>query len=158
MTQPPPTRPPADRQFARDVAREIDHRRMRRRLTLWAVLLALASAAALYLRCGGGFGLLGIGGAGEGGGDGAPRALVRPNRCSIHVSPRGITIEGKAVSRDAAVAACKAAPGVDIWPTGDVRHGDVEDLRAALEAAGATGIDVRPPPRATPPPATPPRN
>jgi len=157
MTQPPPTRPPADRQFSRDVAKHIDRRQVRRRMTLWAALLALASAAALYLRCGGGFGLLGIGGAGEGEG-GAPRALTEPQRCVIHVSAGSMTIAGKAISRDEAVATCKASPGVDVFPTGDARHGDVEELRAALEAAGARAVVVHPPPRAPRPPGAPPRN
>jgi hypothetical protein len=147
MTRPPPNRPPADRQFARDVARQIDHRRVRRRLTLWSALLALVSAAALWLRCGGGLGMLGIGGAGAG--EGGPATLATPTRCEIHVSTTGITIGGKTMSRDAAVDACKSAPGVDIWPTGDVLHGDVEGLQAAFEAAGVRP-DVRPPPRAAP--------
>jgi len=156
MTQEPP-RPPADRQFARDVAREIDRRRVRRQLTLWAVLLALASAAALFLRCGGGFGLLGIGGAGPGEG-GAPHALIEPQRCAVHVAASGMTVDGRAMSRDEAVVACKAAPGVDVFPTGDARHGDVEALRAAIEAAGARDIVVHPPPRASRPPGPASRN
>jgi len=155
MTQ--PTRPTDDRQFARDVAKHIDRRRVRRRLTLWTALLALVSAAALYLRCGGGFGLLGIGGAGEGEG-GPRRPLTEPQRCVIHVSADSITVATKATSRDEAVAACKAAPGVDIFPTGDARHGDVEGLRAALEAAGAKVVVVHPPPRAPRPPSELPRN
>ena len=156
MTQ-PPTRPPDDRKFARDVARQIDHRRVRRRLTLWAVLLALASAAAIFLRCGGGFGLLGIGGAGEGDGDRTPRSVVAPVRCAIRISAGGISVGGHPMSRDEAVAACKGTPGAEVVVTGDARHGDREQLISALHAAG---IDIVLHDLARPrgPPAAPPRN
>jgi hypothetical protein len=161
MTRPTP--PPADRQFARDVAKQIDRRRMKRRMTLWSALLALAAAAGLYLRCGGGLGLggAGLGGDDSGGGDssdGASRPAAAVPRCTIRISADGISIAGRARSRDQAVAACKAAPGVDVFPAGDARHGDVEDLRATLEAAGAKGIVVHPPPRASETPRAPPPN
>lgn len=149
MTQPsPPNRPPDPRQLARDVARQLDHRRMRRRLTLWAVLLALVAAAALYLRCGGGFGLLGIGGAGEGDGNDAPRPVIAPVRCAIRVSAGGISLGGHPMSRDEAVAACKGTPGAEVIVTGDARHGDREELLTALRAAGIEIVVhdlVRPP-------------
>jgi hypothetical protein len=158
MTQ--PTRPTGDRAFARDVAKQIDRRRVRRRLTLWSALLGLVAAAAFYLRCGSGFGLGGPGGFGDPGDGGddaaAPRAAAAPSRCTIRVSPRGITIAGKAKSRDEAVAACKAALGVDIYPTGDVRHGDPQELGAALERAGAKNVLIHDPPR--PPESGAPRN
>jgi hypothetical protein len=135
MTQ-PPARPPGDRQFARDVAKHIDRRRVRRRLTLWSALLALVSAAALWLRCGGGFGLLGIGGAGEGeGGEAVPRSAIRHARCAIRLTADGISVDGHPMSREAAVAACKATPGADVLVTGDARHADKEGLLAALRAA-----------------------
>lgn len=135
MTQ-PPARPPGDRQFARDVAKQIDRRRVRRRLTLWSALLALVSAAALWLRCGGGFGFLGIGGAGEGKGEGdAARPVLRQARCAIRLSADGISVDGRPMSRDAAVATCKATPGADVVVTGDARHADKEELLTALHAA-----------------------
>jgi len=156
-----PPSPPADRQFARDVAKQIDRRRMKRRMTLWSALLALVAAAGLYLRCGSGLGLGGSGLGGEGDGDsgsGAARPVAAPQRCTIRISADGISVAGRARSRDEAVAVCKAAPGVDLFPTGDARHGDVEDLRATLEAAGAKAIVVHPPPRASEAPRTPSHN
>jgi hypothetical protein len=143
MTRPSP---PVDRELARDVAKQIDRRRIKRRLTLWSALLALISAAALYLRCGSGLGLGGgVGLGGDGDRASRPTAAVR---CAIHVSADGISVGGRTTSRDDAVTGCKAAPGVDVFPTGDARHGDVEALRTALEAAGARAVVVHPPPRA----------
>lgn len=135
MTQPTPPSRPHDRQFARDVAKQIDRRRTRRRLTRWTALLALVLAAAAYLRLGGGLGRLGLGN-GDGDDGDARRPLAGPQRCAIRVSAAGITVGGKPMARDAAIAACKGAPGADVVVTGDAREGDWQDLRAALEAAG----------------------
>ncbi len=156
MTQPTPPSRSNDRQFARDVAKQLDRRRIRRRLTLWTALLALVIAAASYLRFGGGLGALGLGG-GTGDGQGESRALTGPQRCAIRISASDITVNGRPMSHDAAIAACKAAPGIDIFPTGDVRHGDLEELRAALQAAGARDVVLHPLPRRSPeaPPAAP---
>jgi hypothetical protein len=131
----PPTRPPYDRQFARDVAKQVDRRRVKRRLTLWTALLALVASAAAYLRCGNG---LGLGGLGLGGGDdqGEQRPVAGPRRCAIQISAAGFTVGGKVHSRDDAVAACKGAAAIDVFRTGDARHGDTEELHAALNRAG----------------------
>ena len=151
MTQPTPPSPSHDRQFARDVARQLDRRRTRRRLTVWSALLALVIAAASYLRFGGGLGTLGLGGGrGDGDGDELNRALTGPQRCAIRISASDLTVNGRPTSRDAAIAACKVAPGVDIFPTGDVRHGDVEALEAAVKAAGAKDVVLHPLPRRSP--------
>ncbi|TMQ05099.1 MAG: hypothetical protein E6J90_46645 [Deltaproteobacteria bacterium] len=150
MTRPSP--PPPDRQFVRDVARQVDRRRVRRRMTLWSALLGLVAAAALYLRCGGGLGMLGLGPGGAD--DDAPRSLTGPRSRTIRMSASGLSVDGRALSRDEAIAACKDAPGVDVYWTGDVRHGDPEELRAALAAAGAQHIVLHPLPR----PARPPSN
>jgi hypothetical protein len=144
MTQ--PTTPSHDRKLARDVARQLDRRRTRRRLTVWSALLALVIAAASYLRFGGGLGGLGLGG-GHGDGDELNRALTGSQRCAIRISASDLTVNGRPTSRDAAIAACKVAPGVDIFPTGDVRHGDVEELEAAVKAAGAKDVVLHPLPR-----------
>lgn len=145
--------PHADRQLARDVAKQLDRRKMKRRMTLWSALLALVSAAALYLRCGTGFGVGGAG-PGRGGDDGeGPRKVTEPAVCVIHVSPEGISTGGRPMSRDEAVAACRTAPKVEVVPTGDVLGGDVDDLLAALHAAGAKNVDRRPPPLPAAPPA-----
>ena len=125
------------RQLARDVASEIDRRRRRRRrmfLLVWALLIALAI---LYVRCGGGWGLGGSGG-GKGPGTAAPGSAQTegPTRCTVRVSSEGITVDGKKVTPDAAVARCKQTEGALITVTGDARQGDWDDLRTALEAAG----------------------
>jgi hypothetical protein len=143
MTQPSPPDRKLDRKLARDVAVEIDRRRMRRRLTLWTALLGLVAAGAMYLRCGGGTGL-GLGGGGFTG-DGEPRSAVGEVRCTIRMSTRGFTVDGRTMSREAAIAACKAASGVDVIPAGDVRHGDTEEFRAALIKAGAHNVELREP-------------
>lgn len=139
MTQANPPSPAGDRRFARDVAKQIDRRRMRRRLTLWAVLLALVAAAAMYLRCGSGFGLGGLGEPGDGG---SARTLTGQRRCAIRVTAKQITVDGVPRSRDAAVAACKATAGADVVITGDAREGEWTALKAALVAAGVDDIVV----------------
>jgi len=108
------------------------------------MLLALVAAAALYLRCGQGFGL---GGQGKGSGEpGSVRTIAAPARCAIRVSASGITVDGKPMRRDEAVAACKATAGADVVVTGDARQGDWDDLRSALDAAGvATFLRDQPP-------------
>jgi hypothetical protein len=149
MTQPTPPSRPNDRQFARDVAKQLDRRRTRRQLTRWTILLALVIAAAAYLRLGGGLGALGLGG-GAGDGDAEHRSPAGPRRCTIRLSASDVTLDGRATSRDAAIATCKVAPGTDIFPTGDVRHGDLEELEAALKAAGAHDVVLHPLPRRSP--------
>jgi hypothetical protein len=140
----PPTRPTDDRRFARDVAKQIDHRRIKRRLTLWTFLLAIIAAAAAYLRCGSGLGLggLGLGGAGGPDDQGEQRRVDGPVRCTVRISAAGFTVAGKVVSRDEAVAACKGASAVDVYRTGDARHGDTEELHAALGRAGFRDADI----------------
>lgn len=117
---------------ARDVARELDRRQRRRRLLIlggWAVLVVLA---ALYLRCGGGWGL-GGGSGGTGGGSGSAAQAEPPQRCRIHVTAKGIVVDGAAMTADQAVAACKR--GADVIIAGDTREGDWQALKAAFEAA-----------------------
>jgi len=140
MTQPPRTDP----RLARDVAKHLDRRRMRRRVVVWTALLAAVIAASMYLTCGHGFGL---GGAGEGPGEGpgSARPLTGPRRCTVRVAATGITVDGKAMSRSQAVAACKAAGGADVLVTGDAREGEWKALKAALESA-VTDIVVHEPP------------
>jgi hypothetical protein len=127
----PPTSRTGDRQFARDVAKHVDRRRLRRRMTIWSALLALIVAAATYLRCGSGFGVGTGTGDNNGAGEGPVRPVAGPKRCAVRVAPGGITVDGKPMSRDEAV------------------EGDWQDLRAALEAAGVKDISLRQPlPRA----------
>lgn len=127
---------------AREVAKQLDRRRLRRKATLWTGLLGLIAAGAMYLRCGHGLGL----GTGDGPGDGGGSAhtVTGPVRCTVRVAKAGITVGGKSMTRDDAVAACKAdGGGADIVVTGDAREGDWTELYAALVAAGVTDISRR---------------
>jgi hypothetical protein len=138
------TPPRIDPAFTRDVAKQLDRRRMRRRLLVWTALLAVAVVAAMYVTCGHGFGL---GGAGPGSGDGPGpvKALTSPTHCAIRVSAAGITVDGKPMLRDEAVTACAAASGADVVITGDAREGEWTDLQAALQAARVTYVVVHRP-------------
>ena len=134
-----------DKRFARDVAREMHRQQRRRRMLLWLLLLAAVGAAAMYLRCGQGWGIGGFGtGNGEGEGQGTKSVVdTGPKTCAVRIAKDGITVDGKPMSRDEAVDACKATTGVDVLRTGDSRQGDWEELRAALEAAGVKDIRTR---------------
>ena len=120
----------------RRLAKELDRRRMRRRLATLLVLLAAAVAALLYLRCGSGFGTGGKG-AGDGGKGIAkvPPSDAGPRRCALRLTARGLLLDGKPTTREAAIAACKKTTGADVLITGDARQGDWDALRGALEAA-----------------------
>lgn len=116
---------------AKDVATELDRLHRRRRLIIlggWAVLVILA---ALYLRCGRGWG---TGGKGPGkGGDGTGSAAPAAHHCQVRVTAKGLELEGKPAKQDAIIDSCKQ--GVDAVVTGDARQGDWDALKAALDAA-----------------------
>jgi hypothetical protein len=152
MTKPtPPTSRTGDPRLARDVAKHLDRRRIRRKLVLWTVVLALLAAAARYLTCGHGFGLGDLGKIlGEGSGSGSVHTVVAPARCAVRVTTSGITVDGKPMQRDEAAAACKATSGAEVVVTGDAREGDWKDLKSALEAAGVKDIVVHQPSSAGP--------
>lgn len=131
---------------AKQVAREIERRKARRKLFLLLLLAAAIALAIIYGTCGRGWGL-GAGkgeGEGEGSGPGSGKALVEappidagPVRCSIFIASEGITVDNKQVSRDEAVAACKAAGAqADVTVAGDVVQKDWDALEQALSAAG----------------------
>lgn len=153
--RPPAPRPVPDRHLARDMAKHLDRRQMRRKLVFWALLVGAIVLAALYLTCGKGFGLGGKGkGAGKGEGAGPGPGSVQPLlsapvdagpiRCEVRVAASGITVGGKPATVDEAVAACKAATGTDVLVTGGARQGDWEDLKAAFERAGIRYQRVEP--------------
>ncbi len=149
--RPPAPRPVPDRHLARDMAKHLDRRQMRRKLFFWALLVGAIVLAALYLTCGKGFGLGGKGkGAGSGAGPGSVQPLISPpidagpSRCEIRVAASGITVSGKPATVDEAVAACKGAVGTDVLVTGGARQGDWEDLKAAFERAGIRYQRVEP--------------
>lgn len=124
-------------QLARDVATELERRRRRRKVTFYALLIAAVIAAVTYLRCGSGWGLGGTGkGEGKGPGAGPGSAQTEgPKRCVVRVDSKGITVDGKQMKREEAVAACKRTDGALITVTGDARQGDWDDLKAALDKA-----------------------
>ena len=91
----------------------------------------------------GGIGDGGTGGGGEGKGDDkgtspATGSAVTPGpvRCVVRVTAEGISVDGKQLPREEAVAACKQTEGALITVTGDARQGDWDELRTSLEAAG----------------------
>ncbi len=130
---------PTHKGFAKDVAKQLDRRRMRRRLLGWGIAGTAIVLAALYLTCGRGFGIGGKGsGSGSGPGSVVAPADAGPRRCEIRVTAAGISVDGKPMTRDEAVTACKATTGADVVVTGDARQGDWDALRAALDAAGVS--------------------
>ncbi|HWO21787.1 MAG TPA: hypothetical protein VNO30_23620 [Kofleriaceae bacterium] len=143
--RPAAPRPVDDRRLAKDVAKHIDRRRVRRKLLWWAILVSAIAIAASYLTCGQGLGLGGLGlgkgkGEGEGPGSGSAQGLLSPvdagpRRCEVRVAASGITVDGKATTVEEAVAACKTAAGAEVLLTGGARAGDWDDLKAAFERA-----------------------
>lgn len=123
----------SEKQFAKDVAKQLDRRQLRRKLLVWVLVIGAIVAAVLFLTCGRGWGLGGAG-KGEGSGSSAP-ADAGPKRCAIRVTATGLTLDGTASTRDAIVKACTGATA-DVVVTGDARQGDWDDLKAALERAG----------------------
>ena len=115
-----------------------DRKRKRPRgQALWraTLLAALAAAIALFLRFGG-WGI-GLGGSGRGSGDGsghAGSAATQPARCELKLTAKGIFVDGKPSTRDAAIEACKSG-GANVIVTGDALHGDWVDLEQALQSA-----------------------
>jgi len=136
-SKPPTSGPTVDRRLAKDVAKHLDRRRMRRKVLVWMLLVAALVIAALYLRWGGGWGLFGKGkGDGKGEGPGSVQTLVSPadagpRRCQVRVAAEGITADGKQVT-------------VEVFVTGGAREGDREDLEAAFDRAGIQYLRVRP--------------
>lgn len=130
------------------------------RLVIWAFVLGLLVAALMYLRCGEGFGF-GPGG-GEDGDDEKGEAkqdeMTRAvggepaRRCQLRLDAKGVTLDGKSVEIDAAVAACKKAGGAELTTTGDAVFGTQEELKAALDRAGVPVLvrDPVTPPRSSP--------
>jgi hypothetical protein len=146
MTRPTP--PVDEKRIARDIARHLGRRRRRGRLALWTALLGAVAAAALYLRCGEGFGL---GDLGKGFGEPGEPHRAADLRCAIRITGKGIVVDGKPMNRAAAVAACKATGKADVVVTGDAPHADKVGLIDALHAAGITDIVVHEPPARTAP-------
>jgi len=122
-----------NKQFATEVAKQLERRGRRRRLAFLTIVLALVAAAASYLRCGNGWGI----GGWSLGAQGPERHIssVAKPRCMIRVSARGITVDDKPKTRDEAVAACKETDGAIVTITGDARQGTWDELKAALDAA-----------------------
>lgn len=124
-----------DKKLAKDVAKQLDRRQLRRKLLLWGLVIGAIVAAVLFLTCGRGWGLGGAG-KGEGSGSSAP-ADAGPKRCAIRVTANGMTLDGVASNKEAIVTACTGATA-DVVVTGDARQGDWEELKTALERANIT--------------------
>jgi len=123
-------------QFADDVAKALDKRMRRRKLTFFAVGAALLAALVYFVTCGHGFGLGGQG-KGSGVGPGVVAASdAGPKRCLVRVSSEGYTVDTKPhATREEVVTACKAAGAAEVTVTGDAREGLWTDLKAALDTA-----------------------
>ncbi len=117
---------------AREVANVLERRRRRRRVGVLGMLAALVAAAAMYLRCGSGWGL---GGTGNGAGPAAIAGSADVHRCALKVTAAGIVVDGKPMTRDDAVAACKAVGGAVVTVAGNAREGDWIELEHALDDA-----------------------
>ena len=128
-----------DRDLAKDVAKHLDRRQRRRKLVLYGALAGAIALAIVYGTCGHGWGFGAGKGAGAGSGEGIGTIAVARDaatRCTIRVIATGITVDGAAMDREHAVAACKRAGTSDVVVTGDARQGDWDALRAALADAG----------------------
>jgi hypothetical protein len=122
--------------LAKDVAKELDRRKRRRRLMFLGAWAGLIVLAVLYLRCGQGWGTGGKGsGSGPGTGTAQPAADAGPRRCAIRVDSKGITVDGTLTNQDKAVDVCRRTAGADVVVTGDARQGLWDDLKAVLDAA-----------------------
>ena len=85
----------------------------------------------LVLRGGRGFGLGGGGGADDGSAGSLPP-------CRLRLDEKTLTLDGRVVSRDEAVATCRAARSAEVLVTGDAIAGVADQLLAALRAAGVS--------------------
>lgn len=81
-----------------------------------------------------GRGGLGLGGVGRSAGAAATHT-VQPARAHVRVDADGIAVDGQRTDIGGAVALVAGRP-VDLLATGAARMGTVEDLKAALQAAG----------------------
>lgn len=129
-----------DSALAKNVAKELDAQRRRRKLRTYAVFGVLLVAAIMFVRCGSGWGLGGNGkgdgkGPGKGPGSGATKGSAA-QRCTVRVSAEGIFVDGAKKSRDEAVSLCKKTDGAMVTVTGDARQGDWDELREGLQAVG----------------------
>lgn len=128
-------------------------KRMRQPKRYWPMLLVIAVIAVaawlIWKRCSGGFGAQG--GRSQPGESMAaePRTPGSTSgrgedRCQLRVDAKGISHEGKPIDHAAALKICAQAKIAQLTITGDARHGTVEDLEAALRAAGATPVRAQP--------------
>lgn len=155
-----------NKQLAKNVARELERRQRRRKLLLLLLLAGAIWLAVTYGTCGAGWGIgKGKGeGEGSGPGPGSVQGVLAtvdggPVRCALRLTAAGITVDGKSMTRDEAIDACKTTQGADIVVTGDARTGDWEDLQKALveakiqwtELKAGGGGGVAPPGSAVPP-------
>ena len=136
--------PRTDPTLARDVARHLDRRRGRGKPALLLLIAAAIGLAIAYLRCGDG---LGLGGSGRdsatSGSQTSKVPLAAPaTECSIRVTAKGLSVDGKPASREQVLETCQRTRRASVVVTGDARQGDWDELKAALESMAIT-VEVR---------------
>jgi hypothetical protein len=97
------------------------------------IALVAGAGVLAYLLLRGGRGA-GWGGAGTGddiAGEAKPRTW-----CHVRLDGKGLSLEGRPVSKDEAIAACRAADAAEVLVTGDSIAGAVDDLLISLRRAG----------------------
>jgi hypothetical protein len=92
-------------------------------------LVAGGGALAWLLLHGGGFGL-------GGGGSDETDAPVPAGPCHLRLDSRALTLEGREVTNDDAIATCRASGHAEVLITGDAIAGVADQLVAALKRAG----------------------
>lgn len=125
---------------AKEIAKHIDRRRMRRKLVLWGGLIGAIALAIVYLTCGRGWGLGGAGSGSGGGGtaEGIASLDAGPAQCELKLAPDGITEAGTKLTREQAIEHCKVSGRAIVTVTGNTVQTDWDELKAALEAAKVT--------------------
>jgi hypothetical protein len=127
----------SNKDLARDVAKELNAQRRKRKIATYGVFGLLLAGAMMFVRCGSGWGIGGGDGIGAGKGSGTDNEKgSAAQRCTVRVSAEGIFVGGTKRTRDEAVKICKKTDGAMVTVTGDARQGDWDELRAALQAVG----------------------
>ncbi len=74
----------------------------------------------------------------------ASAAAAPPGPCVLRLAGDGLTLDGTAVTFDAAVEACKPAGKAELLTTGDANYGEQQKLRTKLNDAGIFVLERQP--------------